>query len=591
MPVVPLPINEQARLAALYRYGILDTAAEQNFDDLTALAAFICEMPIALISLIDADRQWVKSRVGLAIEQIPRSHAFCAQAISDSPQVVVVNDASLDSRFADNPLVTAHPGIRFYAGAPLVSRNGEVIGTICVMDVVPRVLVKQKIDLLAVLSRQVMASIELRRISEISRDEGELLKDVQHIGRIGSWYWEAKSSAITWSDEHFHIFDLEPDKGVPQYPDYLKLYTDESGEWLDAALKICAQTGEKFEIDLERACTDGIRQWMAVCCKARYGSKGELKGVGGTTRDISERKLAEEVLSKNAASERAILDNLPYMVWLKDTEGRYVNVNQKYVQNSGLMHAAQIIGKTDFDLWPQELAEKYYADDIEVMAMRRQIITEDPALQGDRMYWTETIKTPIVDHQGNLLGTTGFARDITQKKQAEKILLDSRDYLKEMVDKATLELKQLQENYEEASTTLKVVLKHKEIDKSEAQEALTQKVRQEVAPFLKKLKASARQPRQTRLLDALDANLQQLVNSFGQVSPVYFLLYQQLTPIEIQVASLVREGVSTKVIAETLTLSPETISVHRKHIRRKLGLTSKSANLQSYLLSLNAKSG
>jgi len=125
-------------------------------------------------------------------------------------------------------------------------------------------------------------------------------------------------------------------------------------------------------------------------------------------------------LRKSDASMRAILDNSPYMVWLKDTEGRYIKVNRTYVDYVRQKDDQQIIGKTDFDLWPKELAEKYCADDAKVMASRKQLHTEDPSLDGDAMYWTETFKTPVIDENGNVLGTTGFARDITGRKKAEE---------------------------------------------------------------------------------------------------------------------------------------------------------------------------
>jgi anti-sigma regulatory factor (Ser/Thr protein kinase) len=153
---------EAARLAALRRYRILDTEPEQAFDDLAQIAAHLCGTPIALITLVDADRQWFKARVGLTVAETQRSVSFCAHAI-EHPDVFVIPDATLDARFRDNPFVTSAPHVRFYAGAPLVTPDGQALGTICVVDHVPRELTADQRDTLEALRRQVMAQLELRR--------------------------------------------------------------------------------------------------------------------------------------------------------------------------------------------------------------------------------------------------------------------------------------------------------------------------------------------------------------------------------------------------------------------------------------------
>ena len=159
-----LPKSEALRLNVLHSYAILDTLAEQAYDDLTLLASHICDTPIALVSLVDRDRQWFKSKVGIDAEQTPRDQSFCAHAILEPNKVFVVNDAASDVRFQDNPLVTGAPNIRFYAGASLVSPAGEAIGTLCVIDDHQRGLSERQQQALQALARQVMAQLELRRL-------------------------------------------------------------------------------------------------------------------------------------------------------------------------------------------------------------------------------------------------------------------------------------------------------------------------------------------------------------------------------------------------------------------------------------------
>ena len=169
VPTEQLPQNEDERVAALDRYRVLDTPRESSFDEITSLAASACDTPIAVVNFVTRDRQWSKSCFGLATMDAPRAHSFCAQTIGQR-DVLIIADTSADPRFAENPMVTGEPHLRFYAAAPLITADGLAIGTLCVCDRVPRTLTRQQIISLKVLARQVMSQLELRyTVEELKR--------------------------------------------------------------------------------------------------------------------------------------------------------------------------------------------------------------------------------------------------------------------------------------------------------------------------------------------------------------------------------------------------------------------------------------
>ncbi len=170
MAAAPLPDNEAGRLAALRSYDVLDTVCEAAFDDIVRLAARLTRRPIALVSLIDADRQWFKARHGLEVTETPREVAFCAYAILQPDRPLVVRDALLDPRFAGNPAVAGAPWVRSYAGVPLVNTDGFALGTLCVIDHRPWAATAEELDILGGLARSVTTALELRRAMHRMRD-------------------------------------------------------------------------------------------------------------------------------------------------------------------------------------------------------------------------------------------------------------------------------------------------------------------------------------------------------------------------------------------------------------------------------------
>jgi GAF domain-containing protein len=202
----PIPDNETQRLAALREYQILDTAAEQTYDDITALAAYLCNVPIAVISLVDKSRQWFKSKLGLNERETPRDVAFCAHAILQS-EPLIVRDALKDSRFADSALVTRAPYIRFYAGFPLASPEGFALGTLCAIDRKPRQLSADQKIAMGALARQVMALLESQRVSARMAEALERVKVLHGLLPICAWCKRIRDDKGYWSQVEAYIHE------------------------------------------------------------------------------------------------------------------------------------------------------------------------------------------------------------------------------------------------------------------------------------------------------------------------------------------------------------------------------------------------
>ncbi len=194
-----IPDNEQERLAALRQYELLDSAAEQCTDDIVGIASHICQVPIALVVLLDEHRQWFKAAKGITATETPRDVAFCAHTILKS-ETMVVHDARLDARFASNPLVTGSPHIRFYAGVPLLNPEGYALGTLCVINDQPQVISEAQRKTLEALARQTMTQFELRRSSLRLVECLKKVKVLESLLPICSWCRNVRDDNGYWSE-------------------------------------------------------------------------------------------------------------------------------------------------------------------------------------------------------------------------------------------------------------------------------------------------------------------------------------------------------------------------------------------------------
>ncbi len=429
---IPLLLrDEAARLAALSAYGLLDTRPEPSLDDLTKLAAQICEAPISLISLIDEHRQWFLSRVGLDVPETPRDVSFCAHAILQ-PELMIVPDTALDTRFADNPLVTGEPGIRFYAGMPLSTPDGHALGTLCVIDRIPRQLTPRQQDALRVLSRQVMAQVELRRQTrELSLSEARLKGIFQSCPvALTVNRWEDRTFVdVNESFTAFLGWDREEVLGRTAVE--LQLVDGEAVARLRQRLASGGPLRDQ-EMTIRTRSGDPRRVMVGASAVEWFGERHII----ASFVDVTEREQAQAALRDRERRLRAIVDTEPECVKVVSRDGRLLEMNAAGLQmlQAGTLAQAQERPLVDF-IVPEH--RRAFGD------LHRQVMNghngtiafEVVGLEGRRR-WLETHATPLRDADGSIQSLLGITRDITERLEAEQTLRASEARYRTLFDRA-----------------------------------------------------------------------------------------------------------------------------------------------------------
>ena len=287
MQAPKLPKNETERLIALKQYQILDTGSERLFDDITKLASQICGTPIALITLLDENRQWFKSAIGINATETPRNISFCGHTILGE-DIFEISNALEDERFFDNPLVKGQPNIRFYAGMPLITEDGHALGSLCVIDQTARLLSADQRDSLKILGRQVVAQIE-HRMNLIKIEEAtSILENTGRIAKVGGWVLDLETMRIQWTKEVFAIHELDATE-PPTLEDAIRFYAPESQPVILAAVKRAIATGESWDLELPFITAKNNHIWVRAQGTAIYNN-GKVVRLMGAFQDITQLK-------------------------------------------------------------------------------------------------------------------------------------------------------------------------------------------------------------------------------------------------------------------------------------------------------------
>jgi len=437
MQVPPLPNNEAARQAELDTYEIIGQAEQADFDFLTRMASEICGTKIALVSLINHQQQWFLSHHGLDARETPRELAFCVHAILRPDQLLVVEDARLDSRFCDNPLVNGEPHVIFYAGVPLVNTNGYALGTLCAIDDQPKTLSPYQLETLQMLARQVMQLLELRRTSRLQAQTAQnlkktvdLLNQVQQMHQLGAWELDVETGQTFWTEEVYRIHDVSLDFDHNQ-ANGLAFYHPEDQPQIAEALQKTIQTDQPFDLVCRFISATGQHKWVRANGKKNIDLHGKSRVIGAF-QDITEKKLLEDRLT-------GVIEGTHVGTWEWHVQTGKTVFNERWAEIVG--YTLEELAPINIDTWlnlahPDDLAESTrrlnacFDKQSEFYEVEARMRHKD----GHWVWVFDRGKVFTWSEDGKPLVMYGTHQDITERKQREQDLLYHQSVLKAMHD-------------------------------------------------------------------------------------------------------------------------------------------------------------
>jgi PAS domain S-box-containing protein len=446
--------RERRRQDKLDEYRILDTAREPVFDELAELAAQACDTPMAIVSLMDADRQWFKASVGLGISESPRNIAFCNNVIATGESMVIQN-AAADSRFASNPFVTSSPYIRFYAGVPLLAPDGSCVGTLAVLDVEPRKAEAYQMRALEAFARLAMHAMELRlkrlALEDHATDKQQLIEALEksrklmeiagRAARLGGWHVDLGARTMTWSDQVAVIHD-EPPGTSPPLDAVVDYFAPEYRDRIRQVFDACASEGRPFDEEMELITATDRRIWVRSIGEPEYGQDGSIIGVQGAFHNITDRKRAEAALKHSEELYRHAAEASQAALWDYDMVTGKISFSEAFQHLLGYERIEDM--PETFEAYMQLMHPE---DQQRVRQKAKRLVageTNDRATAEFRLLtpsgqyrWVQSNSKVIRDQQGRAIRRMGSTVDIHERRVAEQQLREQAERMRGILETAT----------------------------------------------------------------------------------------------------------------------------------------------------------
>ncbi|MBW4565299.1 MAG: GAF domain-containing protein [Mojavia pulchra JT2-VF2] len=468
--------SEAARLEALRQYQILDTEPEEAYDNLAKLAAFICGAPIALVNFIDENRQWFKARLGLDVPEMPRNCGL-SYLCQERKDVVVISDTLAVEDLVTNPVVISYPFVRFYAGVPLIAPNGEMLGTLCVLDQVPRELNQQQVEALIALSRQVISQLELRRnLVEVSRFAEELkrtekrLTDSENLLRT---IIDSEPECVKLLAKDGTLLEMNPAGLAMIEADSLNQVRGQcihpiiAAEYRQAFIDLSERVfqGESGILEFEIIGLKGTPRWMETHAVPLRDSKQNIIALLGVTRDITENKYIEASLRESEKHLNLALQAAKLGSWQIDWKTSELTLSNQCKVNFGLPVETEFTYNTllecihpDDRTYMQESVKQALANHSDYEAEYRNIWPDGS------VHWILSRGVGIYEPDGNPTRMIGVTLDLTERKRAEEEL--KRQYLRsQLFSEITLKIRESLQLEEILQTTVTEVQKLLQADR------------------------------------------------------------------------------------------------------------------------------